>query len=167
MGRTENRMQESVRHLAEQLRSIRPGRLSAGFLTTVRVTIQGNPVAIGKLARIASQGDRLLVTPFDSAHSAAVVRGLVEAKLSAYALDPQTVCVSQPPVSVEQRRDVVKHVKKLGEEAKVSIRSIRQDVRKDLTARGKGKPKFVQEATDAAIAEVERLVNEKVAELES
>jgi ribosome recycling factor len=57
---------------------------------------------------------------------------------------------------------LAKHVKKLGEEAKVAVRSIRQDARKEIAARGRGSERAVQEATDAAVAEVERLVKAKL-----
>jgi ribosome recycling factor len=56
-------------------------------------------------------------------------------------------------------------VKTLGEEAKVAIRSIRQEIRKRLAASGKRSEKTVQELTDAAIAQVEKLVQSKLAEL--
>lgn len=160
-------MQKAVRHLAEQLAGIRPGALSVGFVETFRVGVHGNSLAIGKLASIASQGDRIVVTPFDPAHVPAVVKSLTEARLNAYALNPRAVAVSVPPVSGEQRAEMVRHVKKLGEEAKVAIRSIRQDARKQIAARGKGSERVVQEATDAAVEEVERLVKTKTRELEA
>ena len=70
-----------------------------------------------------------------------------------------------PPISVEQRREIAKHVKKLGEEAKVAIRTIRQQTRKQIESSGRGSLKRAQEATDEAIAEIERLVKAKLEEL--
>ena len=55
------------------------------------------------------------------------------------------------------------HIKKLGDEAKVTIRMIRQDARKQIAARGRGSERAVQEATDAAVGEIEWLVKAKVA----
>jgi ribosome recycling factor len=66
---------------------------------------------------------------------------------------------------VEQRQDIARHVKNLGEETKVAIRSIRQQARKQIEASGRGSQRRVQEATDDAIAEIERLVKAKVEEL--
>jgi len=94
-----------------------------------------------------------------------VANQLPDAKLNAYALDPRTVCVGVPPVSGERRTELARHVKKLGEKAKVAIRAIRQDARKEIAARGRGSERAVQEATDAAVAEVERLVKAKTTEL--
>ena len=68
-------------------------------------------------------------------------------------------------MSVEQREETVRHVKKLGEEAKIAIRTIRQQARKQIEASGRGSQRAVQEATDAAIEEIEELVKAKVSEL--
>jgi ribosome recycling factor len=159
------RMQKAVRHLADQLAGIRAGTLSVGFIETFRASLQGNSMAIGRLASVMGRGDRIIVTPFDPSNVHAIVKALTEAKLNAYALDPRTVCVGVPPVSGEQRAELARHVKKLGEEAKVAIRAVRQDARKEIAARGRGSERAVQEATDAAVAEVERLVKAKIHEL--
>jgi ribosome recycling factor len=159
------RMQKAVRHLAEQLSGIRPGSLSVGFVETFRVAVHGNSVALGKVAGVTGQGDRIVVRPFDPADVPAVVKALTGARLNAYALDPRTVAVSVPPVSGEQRAEIARHVKKLGEGAKVAVRSIRQDARKQIAARGRGSERAVQEATDAAVEEIERLVKAKMSEV--
>ncbi len=159
------RMHKTVRHLAEQLAGIRAGTLSVGFIDTFRVSLNGNSVAIGRMASVTGQADRILITPFDQAGVPAVVKALADARLNAYALNPKVVCVSVPPVSGEQRAELSRHVKKLGEEAKVSIRAIRQDARKQIAARGKGSERSVQEATDAAVSEIESLLKSKLGEL--
>lgn len=159
------RMRKSVRHLADQLAGIRPGKLSVGFVETFKVAIQGDSVAVARLASVMGQGDRIVVTPFDPAHVAAIVKALGDARLNAYALNPRAVAVGVPPVSGEQRAEIARHVKKLGEEAKVAVRSVRQDARKAIAARGRGSERVVQEATDGAVEEIERLVKAKLAEI--
>jgi ribosome recycling factor len=159
------RMEKTVRLFAEQLRGIRTGTISIGLIETVRVACQGNLVAINRLGVAKTQGDRILITPFDRANVPAIVKALNESRLSAYALNPTTVSVSVPTMSVEQRQEIGRHVKKLGEEAKVAIRSIRQQARKQIEASGRGSQRRVQEETDAAIEEIEKLVKAKAAEL--
>ena len=165
MNDWKGRMQKSVRHLAEQLSGIRAGTLSVGFVETFRVASQGQSTPIRHLATVAGRGDRILITPFDRAHVPAIVRSLAEARLNAYALNPTTVCVGVPPISGEQRAELARHVKALGEEAKVAVRAVRQEARKQIAARGKGSERAVQEATDAAVGEIDRLVKAKTAEL--
>src|SRR4051812_41024188 len=114
MSNWKPRMDKAVRHLAEQLAGIRLGTLSVGFVETFRASLHGNSVAIGRMARVTSRGDRIVVPPFAPANVPAVVKALSEARLNAYALDPRTVCVGVPPASGEQRADLAKHVKRLG-----------------------------------------------------
>ncbi|MGP0069301.1 MAG: ribosome-recycling factor [Isosphaeraceae bacterium] len=159
------RMEKTVRLFAEQLRGIRTGTISIGLIETVRVACQGNLVAINRLGVAKTQGDRILITPFDRANVPAIVKALNESRLSAYALNPTTVSVSVPTMSVEQRHEIGRHVKKLGEEAKVAIRAIRQQARKQIEVSGRGSLRRVQEETDSAIEEIEKLVKAKAAEL--
>jgi ribosome recycling factor len=159
------RMHKAVRLLGEQLRSIRPGKLGVGFIETFRVSIHGGSMPIGHRAAVTSRDDRIIITPFDRADVASIVKSLSEAKLNAYALNPSTVCVGIPPISGEQKAEIVRHVKKLGEEAKVAVRSIRQEARKQIAVSGRGSERAVQERTDAAVKEIERLVKEKIVEV--
>jgi ribosome recycling factor len=131
-------MQKTVSHLADQLAGIRTGTISLGFIETVRADCQGNAVSIGRRGVIEQQGQRNLVTPFDKADVPIVVKALGEAGLNAYALNPTAVSVSIPPISGEQGGEMTRHVRKLGEEAKISIRAIRQKARKQIEVSGRG-----------------------------
>jgi ribosome recycling factor len=159
------KMQKVVHHFADQLVGIRSGTISIGLIQTIRVDCQGKAVPINLLGAVKSQGDRILITPIDRASVPSIVRALTESRLSAYALNPTTVSVSIPPLSVEQRSETLRHVKKLGEEAKIAVRTIRQQARKHIEAAGRGSQRAVQEATDAAVEEIERLVRAKADEL--
>ena len=159
-------MKTTVRRLAEQLAGIRPGAVNPGFLATIRVTTPKGTAPIGRLGALSSQGDRIVITPFDPSVVPAVVKALAEAKMNAYALNPRTVCVGVPPISGEQRAEFARHIRRLGEEAKVAVRAIRQEARKQIAARGRGSERAVQEATDAAVIEVERLVKAKADEIQ-
>jgi ribosome recycling factor len=158
-------MRKVTNHLAEQLRGIRSGTVTIALIRTVRVECQGRSIPLDRLGGLKAQGDRILVTPFEPANVAAIVRSLSESRLSAYALNPTTVSVSIPTLSVEQRAETIRHIKKLGEDAKIAIRMVRQQARKQIEASGRGSQRAVQEATDAAIQEIERLVSAKADEL--
>ena len=124
----------------------------AGFRTgTISIGFSGW-TAGGVLSRsgVMQQGDRILITPFDKAVVPALVRAINEARLNAYALNPSTVSVSVPPINGGQRAEIARHVKKLGEDAQVAIRAIRQEARQRIEVSGRGSQRSVQEATDAA-----------------
>ena len=161
------RMQKTVNQFAGQMASIRTGTLSLGFIETVRVDCQGSSAPIRHLGVIKQQGNRILITPFDKGNVPFIVRALTEARLNAYALNPSTVSVSVPPISGEQRGEIIRHVKRLGEEAKIAIRAIRQEARKQIEVTGRGSQRRVQEATDAAVSEIDQLVKGKIEEIGS
>jgi len=128
------RMQKAVRHFAGQLAGFRAGTISIGFSAWT---------AKGVLPRsdLGQQGDRILITPFDKAVVPAIVRALNEPRLNAYALNPSTVSVSVPPIREEERAEIARHVKKLGEDATVAIRAIRQETPKRIEVTGRASPR--------------------------
>jgi len=155
-------MAKPVKHLEEQLRGIRAGALSIGFLESFRVPHQGSTVPLAKVAVISPGKQTFHVRPFDPALVPAIEKTLVDSKLSAYRLNPTTVAVSIPPLSGEQKESIAKHVRKLGEEAKIAVRAIRQRSR---NAAEEKNDKRIQKETDAAVAMIEGLVARKVADL--
>jgi ribosome recycling factor len=159
------KMQQLVQNLAVQLRGIRTGTVSVGLVQTIRVDCQGRSVPMNRLGAVRAQGDRIVICPFERENVAPMIKALNDSRLSAYALNPTTVSVSVPPLSVEQRADTARHVKKLGEEAKIAVRNVRQQARKKIDASGHGSYRAVQQATDAAIEEIERAVRTKMSEL--
>lgn len=159
------RMTKAVGHLSDQLAGIRPGSISVGFIETFRVKAEMTNLPLARLASVVSERDRILVRPFDIAHVPAIIRALQDARLNAYAMNPATVAVGVPPMSGEQREQIARHVRSLSESAKVAVRMVRQEARKRIAARGRGSERSVQEATDAAIAEIDRLVEAKLREI--
>ena len=137
MGDWEKRLSKPVQHLADQLRGIRGGTVGPGLIESVRVCWSGGSAPLSKVAKVAPGRGSLVVTPFDRELVPAIVKALVEARQNAYALDPTRVSVSIPPISGEQRTEIARHVKSLGEEAKVAVRAIRQEIRKQLAATGR------------------------------
>lgn len=162
MSTWKEKMNVPVRRLEEQLRGIRPGALSIGFLETFRVPHEGSTIALAKLAAILSGKQSITVRPFDPALVSVVEKTLRDAKLSAYRLNPSTIAVSIPPPSGEQREEVGRRIRKLGEEAKIAVRMIRQQ------SRNTSEPwhsKNIQKETDAAVAAIEAAVKAKLSEL--
>ena len=164
MATWQQKMAGPVKHLEDQLRGIRSGNLSIGFLETFRVNQHGSTLPLAKVAAIVPGKGAFHIRPFDPTLVPSIEKTLVESKLSAYRLNPTTVAVSIPPLSGEQRESMIRHVKKLGEEAKVAVRTIRQQSR---NAAEPWHAKNIQKETDAAIAAIETAVKAKLAELQA
>jgi ribosome recycling factor len=159
-------MQKAVAHLEEQLRGLRAGELSPGFVETYRVPLDGHSgTPLNRLAAVTRQGPRIVVRPFDRAHAALIAKALADGNLNAYLVDPTTVAVAVPPLSLEQREQMTRQVRSLGEASRVAVRQIRQEVRKTIAARGHVPERAIQADTDAAIAQIDRLIETKVKEL--
>ena len=143
-----------VAHLKDQLAGIRPGTLSVGFVETFKYDGR----ALKDIAVVTSVKERIHVIPHDRTRTNGIAKALEQGKLNAYALNPTTVCVPVPPISGEQKDEMAKHIKSLGEAAKIAVRAIRQAARKGADEKA---DKAIQKETDAAVKEIDALVESK------
>ena len=173
----EEKMNASVNHLIHELASIRAGRANPAILEKVTVDYYGSPTPIQQIASVSTPDARsLLIQPWD----ASVLKGIEKAILASdLGLNPQndgrTIRLIFPALTEERRRDLVKQVKKYGEEAKVAVRNIRRDAMDKFKAQKKKSEiteddlkiieKDLQKLTDDYIKEVERIADEKEKEL--
>ena len=173
----EEQMNASVNHLIHELASIRAGRANPAILDKITVDYYGSPTPIQQIASVSTPDARsLLIQPWD----ASVLKGIEKAILASdLGLNPQndgrTIRLIFPALTEERRRDLVKQVKKYGEEAKVAVRNIRRDAMDKFKAQKKKSEiteddlkiieKDLQKLTDDYIKEVERIADEKEKEL--
>ena len=173
----EEKMKSAVEHLERELKTVRAGRANPGVLDKVTVDYYGSPTPIQQIASVSTPDARsLLIQPWD----ASVLKGIEKAILASdLGLNPQndgrTIRLIFPALTEERRRDLVKQVKKYGEEAKVAVRNIRRDAMDKFKAQKKKSEiteddlkiieKDLQKLTDDYIKEVERIADEKEKEL--
>ena len=173
----ETKMKKTCEALSTQLATIRAGRANAAVLDQIEVDYYGSPTPIQQIASVSTPDARsLLIQPWD----ASVLKGIEKAILASdLGLNPQndgrTIRLIFPALTEERRRDLVKQVKKYGEEAKVAVRNIRRDAMDKFKAQKKKSEiteddlkiieKDLQKLTDDYIKEVERIADEKEKEL--
>lgn len=170
-------MQQSLKHLREELSTIRTGRASPAMLQNVRVEYYGSQTPLNQVASVsAPQADLLLVQPFDTSAIDDISRGIMQANLG---LNPsnngQTIRVPVPPLSEERRHELVERTQTLGEEAKVSIRNARRDTKNEIQDIQQsenlsedvryGAEEELQEITDQHTQKVDDLLKRKENEL--
>ena len=174
---TEEKMDGAVTHLAQELRGLRSGRASPALVDSLRVDYYGAMTPLSQMAQIGCPEPRMIVIkPFD----ATAIPGIEKAiRTSTLALNPMSdgkvIRLNIPPLSEERRKQLVKHVKDLGETANVAIRNVRRDGNKAadvaFTARAitedqlDGAKESVQELTKTYEGKVKELVDKKSAEL--
>ncbi len=126
----EDRMIKAVEHLNSEFAAIRAGRANPAVLDKVKVDYYGTPTSINQLAAVSvSEARTLVIQPWD----ASVVRSIEKAiQTSDIGINPQSdgkvIRMIFPPLTEDRRKEIVKEVAKMGEDAKVAIRSIRRDI---------------------------------------
>jgi|SRR3989344_720 len=173
----EGRMTKSLEALKGELAKLRTGRAHAGLLEHVRVDYYGNKSPLNQLANISVADARTLtVTPYDKSSTQAIEKAIRESGLGLNPAATGTVIrVPLPSLTEERRKELGKHVRVEGENAKVAVRNVRRDANqhlKDLLKKkqitedeDKRAEDAVQKATDRFIADIDKLVVTKEQEI--
>lgn len=173
----ESKMGKSVEAFKAELAKIRTGRAHPGILDQVHVEYYGSMVPISQVANVTLLDARTIgVQPWEKGMGAKIEKAIRESDLG---LNPASqgdlLRVPMPALSEERRRDLTKVVRHTGEEAKVAVRAVRREANEHLKKLLKDKlasedderraQDDVQKLTDRTIAEVDRLVQAKEAEV--
>lgn len=172
-------MTKSVDSLKYQLTKVRTGRASASVLDGVQVDYYGSPTPVNQVGQVSTPEARLLqIQPFDKTMIAAIEKAILGANLGLTpSNDGNLIRIPFPALTEERRKDQVREVKKLGEDARIGIRNARRDQNEVIKKAEKAKEisedeskKFQQEVqtiTDKYIADVDKIIDAKEKELMS
>lgn len=167
------RMKKSTENLSRELAQINAGRANLNLLAGVQVDYYGAPTPVQQLASINVPEARLLVvSPYDKTSLADIEKAIIAANLGVNPTsDGDVIRIMVPALTEERRKEIVKEVKKTGENAKVSIRNIRRDANDTLKRQEKvgdisedelrNGSDEVQKITDSSIKEIDQLVADK------
>ena len=128
------RMEKAVAHSRTEFSSVRSGRAAPQLVERLTVEAYGVDMRLQEIASIAvPEARQLLITPHDPGNLDSVERAIRTSNLSlSPSNDGRSVRLNFPPLTEERRKELVKIVKKMAEEGRVSIRNIRRDTRKEL-----------------------------------
>ena len=129
-----HRMDKSIESTKTEFNSIRTGRASAALLDRVTIDYYGTPTPLKNMATINTPEPRMLtVQPFDPSSVKAIERAIQESDLGLTpSNDGKVIRLPIPQLTEERRKELVKLVRKFGEEGKIAIRNVRRDVMKHL-----------------------------------
>ena len=168
----------AVAHFAEEVKKIRTGRAHPDMLSGVVVEVYGTKMPLNQVASVsAPEPTQILVTPFDPHNIAAISAAIRENQ--GLGLNPsddgRNVRVPIPSLTEERRRDIVKSLNDRVEEARITLRSIREDARKAAKVKKEAKEiseddlKRVEKGIDDDIAkynaEIDQMAKTKEAEI--
>jgi ribosome recycling factor len=171
------KMDKAIDRFHEELGTLRAGRANPKMLDKVIVNYYGAPTPINQLANISVPEPRMImVQPFDTSVISDVEKGIQTSDLGLNpSNDGKVIRLMVPELTQERRKDLVKLVKKYGEECKVAIRNVRRhaihdmkeqqkngDITEDDLSQGE---KEIQEVTDQEVKNIDVLIKEKTAEV--
>jgi len=173
----EQKMQRSIEAFKSDLAKIRTGRAHTGLLDHIQVDYYGSPVPISQVANLTLVDARTIgVQPWEKKMVQVIEKAIRESDLG---LNPAThgdlIRVPMPALTEERRKELTKVVKNEGETAKVAVRNLRRDANEQLKKLVKDKEisedderrgaDDVQKLTDRFVAEIDKLVQTKEAEI--
>ena len=174
---TEEKMTKSIDALEREYKSIRAGRANAAVLDRVNVDYYGVPTPVQQMAAVSVPEPRtLLITPWDKTTLKDIEKAILTSEIG---INPQNdgTCIrlNFPPLTEERRKDIVKDIRKKGEDAKVAVRNQRRDALDKLKALKKNNAiteddesngeKKIQNLTDKICKEIDELSSIKEKEI--
>ena len=173
----ETKMAKTIEAFKVELQKIRTGRAHPGILDQVHVDYYGSMVPISQVANVSLLDARTIsVQPWEKGMGAKIEKAIRESDLG---LNPSAqgdlLRVPMPPLTEERRKDLTKVVRHAGEEARIASRNVRRDANEHLKKLLKDKAisedderraqEQIQRLTDGTIAEIDKLVSGKEAEI--
>ena len=161
-------MASSVDHLKKELVKLRTGKASASMLSGIEVDYYGTLTPLNQVANVSvTDSKTLTIQPWEKSMLGPIEKSIFEANLGLTPMnDGEVVRINIPPLTEERRKDLFKHVKSLGEDAKISLRNTRQKLMDAI--RSEVKAGFPEDAGKRLEGKVQGMVNsfsEKVDEV--
>ena len=129
-----DQMRHSLEHLAAELDTIRAGRANPAMLDSVRVEAYGSTMPLNQVASVSAPApDLIVVQPFDKSTLGNIERGITMANLGLNPTNDGTLIrIGIPALTEERRMELAKTARARAEDAKVSIRNVRKDVKSEI-----------------------------------
>ena len=167
------KMDKTIENLGKKFATVRTGRANPSSLDGVVVEYYGSMTPLKQLATISvPEARQLLIKPFDKSCLSAIEKAILNSNLGYNpGNDGETIRIVIPELTEDRRRELVKQVKALAEEAKVSIRNIRREGIEDVEKcelpedEEKGMEKEIQDLVNDYNKKVEAMLKEKEQEL--
>lgn len=172
-----DRMEKTCANLVEKCNSVRAGRANAAVLDKITIDYYGAETPIQQVATISTPDPRTLaIQPWDASVLKAIERAVMTSDLGIHPQnDGRVIRLVFPQLTEERRKELIKQVKKYGEEAKVAVRNIRRDAMETFKKQQKASTiteddyknaeKDMQKETDNYIKKVDDICAKKEKEL--
>ena len=161
------KMDKTISVLVEELGTLRAGRANPAILNKIMVEYYGTPTPLSQIANISIPEARLIVVqPWDASMLKEIEKEIIKAEIGIMPNnDGKVIRLAFPELNEERRKELVKTVKKMGEESKVSIRSIRRDAI-DSVKEQKKNNEITEDEVKSAETEIQKITDKYVEEID-
>ncbi len=158
-------MDKSLQSLKAELAKVRTGRASTALLDPVKVDYYGSPMPVNQVANVTTPDARTIqISPWEAGMIGAIEKAILAANIG---LTPQNdgkiIRVPLPQMTEERRKELVKLVKKIGEESKVALRNHRRDANEEIRAKSKT---ISEDETKKTMDQIQKKTDEKSQEVD-
>lgn len=156
-----SRMDKSIEALRNELAKVRTGKATTALLDGIRVEYYGNQVPLNQVSNVSVLDVHTLsITPWEKTMVPVIEKSILEANIGLNPIsDGTNLKIPIPPLNEERRKELVKLIKKFGEESKIAVRNIRRDANDHLKKEEKDKKMSEDQLKDAE-DEVQKLTDE-------
>ncbi len=156
-------MEKTISSLDKSFSRVRTGRASVSLLDGIKVDYYGTPTPIAQVATLSVPESRLIViAPWDATVIGAIEKAIQKSDLGLMpSNDGKIIRLAIPQLTEERRKELVKVVKKMAEEAKIKLRNTRRDANEELKEFKKNS-KMAEDELFAAQEEVQKLTNNRI-----
>jgi ribosome recycling factor len=164
---TSRKMDKVLEAMARDLSRVRTGRASVALLEGIKVECYGTTMPLSQVASLAAPESRLLtIQPWDTSVMADIEKAILKSDLGLNpANDGKIIRLPIPALTTERRKDLVKMVKKMEEEAKVALRNVRREANEDLKEMKKEKL-LAEDDAHRGVDEVQKITDEYTKKVE-
>jgi ribosome recycling factor len=174
---TEDRMKKAVEAAKREFSSVRTGRASVSLVEGIHIDYYGTQTPIKQLANISAPDVKLIIIqPWDPSCLNEIAKAIQQSNIGSMPTnDGKVIRISIPPLSEERREELIKITKKMAEEGRVSVRTVRRDANEHVKQLEKDKlatedeafkaQEDIQKLTDKYIKDIDAILQAKDKEL--
>ena len=163
-----NKMDKTVGVFENNLAEVRAGRANPAILNKIKIDYYGVPTPISQVAGTSVPGARLIVIqPWDLGILKEIEKEILKSDIGINPNnDGKVIRLSFPELNEERRKEIVKNIKKMAEESKIAVRSIRRDGIEEFKKKQKDS-EITEDELRIAEEEIQKITDKKIAEIDT
>lgn len=167
IAHTKSHMEKSLESLRKDFSTLRSGKVSVSVLDNIRINYYDTPTPLNQVGSVIAQdASTIIITPWEKSLLKDIERAIQEANIGVNPnSDSECVKLFFPPMTQEQRKDIAKEAKAMGEKAKIAVRNIRQDGNNHIKKLEKDK-QITEDVSKKAQDDVQKLTDEFVKKID-